>query len=241
MPDTIKGSVIYFSEKLQPIINLNFVMRSKAFPIRKIEAAFTKCNKCAGCRNFNQCDKAKNIEEGKTIPKEPSIDDQKSFSDYINRFSDSILTATIILNLPIPGSYGIHLGLAYSIFKKESVFNMALGSDVGFSFAQDEFRMFGLNWSSNSFSSHAFHFDVFAPVSIKLNEYIRLIATPRYSFNNMRLKKMLHSNIDLIKFKPRLKLLSIGLFIDRLYLEYSSTYYKDLYYPNFGAAYTYKF
>ena len=240
-PDSTIGLAFAFSEKMIPTYNLNIILRSKAFPLRKVEAKLTRCKKCEGCRNFQKCYKEKSIEEGRPIPKMPEIDRKKSIGEHLNRLSDSVFTSIITLNLPFPGSFGIHGGIMYSVFNKDSKFNLALGGDIGISLAQDSFRLFKLDWRTDAFSTHAVHYDIFAPFSIKLNNKIRFITTPRYSFNHIRLKKFQNNRSDLYTFKPRLRLLSFGLFIDKLYIEYSSTYYKNIYYPNFGAAYSFIF
>ncbi len=144
------------------------------------------------------------------------------------------------LHLPyLIGGFGLRAGPQYSLFKKESTFNMAIGTDLGFVIAKDSLKIFGTTSALDIYANGAINADFFLPISFSFNQHTRIIITPRYSFNTIYIR---HNTNDpeSFKFKPNLPSLALGLRTKRLYFEFSAFRFQDEYFPNFGMVYIFK-
>jgi len=144
------------------------------------------------------------------------------------------------VHLPyILGGFGARLGPQYTFFSKESKFNMAIGSDLGFVIAKDSIKIFGTTSALNIHANGAINADFFIPLSFNLNENSRIIITPRYSFNTIYIRHNTGEK-ESFKFSPHIPSLALGLRLDRLYIEASAFRFRNEYYPNFGLIYIFK-
>ncbi|MFZ4545548.1 MAG: hypothetical protein ACOYOA_15965 [Saprospiraceae bacterium] len=75
---------------------------------------------------------------------------------------------------------GLKIGFQQSFFEANAPFNLALGADIGGTIAGN--KIFGISFNENE-NRGAFNADFFMPLSLKFNESLKLIMTPRYSFN----------------------------------------------------------
>lgn len=144
------------------------------------------------------------------------------------------------LHLPyLIGGFGLRAGPQYSFFKKESVFNMAIGTDLGFVVAKDSLKIFGTTSALDIYANGAINADFFLPLSVRLNQDTRLIITPRYSFNTIYIRQNM-KNKESHKFKPNVPSLAVGLKMKRFYFEYSTFRFQEDYFPNFGMVYMFR-
>ena len=141
------------------------------------------------------------------------------------------------MHLPyLIGGFGLRAGPQYSFFKKESKFNMAVGTDLGFVVAKDSIKIFGSSSPLDIHANGAINADFFIPFSFSFNEYTRIILTPRYSFNTIFIRYNTGDD-ETYKFRPNVLSMALGMRIKRFYFEYSSFRYQGQYFPNFSIVY----
>ena len=137
------------------------------------------------------------------------------------------------------GGFGARLGPQYAFFGRESKFNMAIGSDLGFVLAKDSIKIFGSTTALDIYVNGAINADFFLPISFNFNENSRIIITPRYSFNTFYIRRNTMEKKGR-KFNPNVPSLAIGLRLNRIYLEASAFRFQNEYFPNFGLIYVFK-
>lgn len=143
----------------------------------------------------------------------------------------------------ILGGFGLRLGSQYSFFDTTSIFNAAIGSDLGFVLSRDStISLFGGEKSLNedNHAKSALNADFFVPLSFRFSAESRIILTPRYSLNTISMKQHILDEKGGYKFKPRFASLTVGLIIKTIYAEVSIHTYENNYYPNFGLVYLFK-
>ena len=144
------------------------------------------------------------------------------------------------VHLPyIIGGFGARLGPQYAFFSKDSRFNMAVGTDLGFVLAKDSLRIFGTNNALDVYASGAINADVFLTMGYQFNENSRIVITPRYSFNTLYIRQNTQQETT-TKFKPQLPSVALGLYLNRIYIEASAFRFQDKYFPNVGLVYIFK-
>ena len=138
----------------------------------------------------------------------------------------------------IIGGIGLRVGTQYSFFQAESIYNMAIGTDLGFVVATDLiFENLEITiGTEDNYANMAINADFFVPMSYSINQNTRLILTPRYSLNSIQ-KRENSDDLDSPKFSPRLFSLAVGLKVKKFYFEFSTFNFLDKYYCNFGMAY----
>jgi hypothetical protein len=147
------------------------------------------------------------------------------------------LDLRLAIHLPyLIGGFGLRAGPQYSFFRKESIFNMAFGTDLGFVVAKDSLKIFGTTSALDIYANGAINADIFLPISIRFKQHTRIIITPRYSFNTIFIRYNTNDP-ETFKFKPNLPSLALGLRMKRLYFEISAFRFQDEYFPNFGMVY----
>lgn len=145
----------------------------------------------------------------------------------------------------IVGGLGARLGAQYSLFESDSPFNVALGVNFDGTGANDSIELFGSNVPTSQKANGALNADVFLPISYdfksgstKSDEVLRLIITPRYSYNVLYIKK--YTNEKSAKaYALFVPILSVGVRANRIYFESSAIYYNKSIYPHFGVALMY--
>lgn len=133
----------------------------------------------------------------------------------------------------IVGGIGLRAGPQYSFFSRESKFNMAIGSDLGFVVAKDSITILGSSSPLDVHANGAINADFFLPLSFSFNENYRIILTPRIGFNTYYIRENTNFK-NARKFKPQIPSLALGLRLNKFYLEASGFWFQDEIYPNFG-------
>jgi len=136
------------------------------------------------------------------------------------------------------GGFGLRAGVQQSFFKKESKFNAALGTDLGFVLAKDSLKIFGLAEELSIHANGGLNADVFLPISYTFNENLRIVLTPRLSANVLFIRYNQNEQ-ESYKFTPILPSLALGLKTKRFYFEGNVIYFNNEYRPNFGIAYSF--
>ena len=150
------------------------------------------------------------------------------------------LDLRLSLHLPyLIGGFGLRAGPQYSFFSKESFFNMAIGTDLGFVVAKDSIKIFGSTSPLDIYANGAINADFFLPISFSFNQHTRIIITPRYSFNTIYIRHNTNDS-ESFKFKPTLPSLALGLRMKMLYFEFSAFRFQNEYFPNFGIVYIFQ-
>jgi len=150
------------------------------------------------------------------------------------------LDLRIAAHLPyILGGFGARVGPQYAFIGRESKFNIAIGSDLGFVASKDSIKILGSTSALDIHVNGAINADFFLPFCYNFNENSRIIITPRYSFNTYYIRhntgeKKSH------KFNPDVLSLAIGLRLNKVYLEASAFRFQNEYFPNFGLIYVFK-
>lgn len=134
------------------------------------------------------------------------------------------------------GGFGLRAGPQFSFFNRESRFNMALGTDLGFVVAKDSLNVLDSSIPLDITVNSIIYADFFLPIGYQLNENTKIVLTPRYSLNTYFIRYRTDSK-DSYKFNPRVPSIALGLHHKKVYLEFSAFQYKDELYPNFGIVY----
>ena len=137
------------------------------------------------------------------------------------------------VHLPyVLGGGGFRIGSQYSFLHEGSKFNMALGTDLGFTFSRDSL----FNSEIISGARSLFNVDAFLPMSYSFSEDYSIILSPRYSFSWI--------SVDNILYKDKAKffglyypVLTLGFNAKRLYFETSALYTPKKIYPQLGLAF----
>lgn len=143
------------------------------------------------------------------------------------------------LHLPyIIGGIGLRTGIQYSFFPKHTIFNAAIGLDLGGVYAKDSLRILGSASEVDTYTDGALNADFFIPLSYSFSENYRIILTARYSFNALYVR---YNNYDnkTYAFTPQLPSVALGIKLNKVYLEGNVARYKDIYIPNFGMIFTF--
>ncbi|MFZ4545674.1 MAG: hypothetical protein ACOYOA_16615, partial [Saprospiraceae bacterium] len=117
------------------------------------------------------------------------------------------------------GGLGLKLGMQQSVFENSSPFNLAFGFDVGGALPGSKILGISVNENENR---GAFNADFFMPLSMKINSNVKVILTPRYSFNTYYLVK---------KNKINFTVLSAGLSYKRNLFEASALFNNSHFLP----------
>lgn len=137
----------------------------------------------------------------------------------------------------IIGGFGIHAGVQNSFFNAASRFNMAVGIDAGGVLSKktihndDQSEDVKLNPPTKG----AMNADIFMPFSYRISDNMRLILTPRYSFNILYVRSVEDPG-DNRHFNLSFPVLTLGMKIHNLYFEASGQYYNNLLRPQVGIA-----
>lgn len=138
------------------------------------------------------------------------------------------------LNLPyIIGGIGLRGGIQYSFLPKESVFNFAIGTDLGFVVSRDSIKLFGSKIGMNPYTKGITNADIFMPFTVNLNKNTRFTLTPRFIYQYFWIK----NNIDLKRsysFSPETLAVSAGLKYKHTIIELTILKMNNAIYPNFG-------
>ncbi len=145
------------------------------------------------------------------------------------------------LNIHLPylvTGFGLHAGIQYSFFRKWTLFNAAVGTDIGFVVAKDTLRLGSLHIGLDPATKGAINADFFLPVSYNLKDNYRFVLTPRISLNTLFIRKNKYERKSQ-KYSPIYPALSFGTFLNRLYLEATVQYIDMDVRPGFGIVYTF--
>jgi hypothetical protein len=135
--------------------------------------------------------------------------------------------------------FGLHAGIQYSFFRKWTLFNAAIGSDIGFAVEKDTLRLGSVHIGLDPSTQGALNADFFLPVSYNLNEKCRFVLTPRMSLNMIFIRKNEYGQKSQI-YSPVYPALSLGAFLNKLYLEATVQYIDMTIKPGFGIVYTFQ-
>ena len=129
----------------------------------------------------------------------------------------------------IIGGFGARLGIQQSFLDKNSNFNIAFGTDIGFTAAKDSVKNFinGRYEKIQNDIKGSYNFDFFLPMSFRLKKNTLLTLTPRYTFTFISVKKVADPKV----FCPAL---TLGFKYKKLYFESTATYYHEKIVPFFG-------
>ena len=129
----------------------------------------------------------------------------------------------------IIGGFGARLGIQQSFFKRNSDFNIAIGTDLGFTAAKDSVKNFvnGEYIKIQNDIKGAYNFDFFLPMTFRIEKNTQITLTPRYSYTFISLKKSKSTKL----FYPAM---SAGFKYKYLYFETTATYINDNFVPFFG-------
>lgn len=182
-------------------------------------------------------------------PKMDSIDENGdiTFTDQISTAPNLCIGAQFpitrqlniraALHFPfLMGGFGIRVGPQYSLFTKDSKFNMAVGCDLGFVVAKDSIELFGSTTEVDSETNGALNADLFVPIGFQLSSNVQLIITARYSFNALFVRYNINESKSQT-FHPAIPSVALGAFINSFYFEASAYQYENEWYPNFGLVY----
>jgi hypothetical protein len=139
----------------------------------------------------------------------------------------------------IVGGFGIRCGIQQSMANAESMFNLAIGTDIGYVFSKDSIKIFGSNTEVGKETNGAMHADFFMPISYQSKKGFMLVITPRYSFNSFFIRQYQYQNDD-TNFDFGYIALSLGIRYKRIYFETTAIKYNNIYYPHFGIAWIIK-
>ena len=140
------------------------------------------------------------------------------------------------IHLPkIVGGFGASIRPQVSLFHKNTIFNIALSGDVGFVVPKDSIKIFGTTTELENKTRGAFNTSIAVPMSIKLGNDVRLIFTPRYSYNILFLRKSFDSYRNR-KLHATFPCVSVGLRFKKVYFESSLIYWDSRPIYMFGAA-----
>jgi len=134
------------------------------------------------------------------------------------------------INFPeIIGGFGARLWIQQSLFKRNADFNIALGTDLGFTAAKDSVKNFinGKYIKIQNDIKGAYNFDFFLPMTVRVEKNTQITLTPRYSYTFISTKKSKNTKF----FYPAL---SAGFKYKYLYFESTATYYNNKLVPFFG-------
>lgn len=183
---------------------------------------------------------------------EAKIDSISKNTGEIN-FSDKISTAPVLsfggqfgitnqtdariaVHLPkIIGGLGIRAGLQHSFLDSNSTINIAIGMDLGGVFSKDSIKIFGSKTEIGKETNGALNADFFIPVSIRFQNNMMLILSPRFSFNSFFIRENQFNNDD-NTFKLGYPALTLGIKSRKFYFESSALCYGNKLYPQFGFA-----
>lgn len=144
------------------------------------------------------------------------------------------------IHLPrILGGVGLNIRPQLSLFHKDAIFNAALVGDFGAVIPKDSIKIFGSTSPLEIKTKGALNADFSLPVSFKLGDEIRLIITPRYSFNAMYLRK----EFDSEKRKSRkisYPAISMGFKLKSVFLESSLIQWNNKQIWVFGIVYFFR-
>ncbi len=148
-------------------------------------------------------------------------------------FSDRFNLAGSIHFPQIVGGIGCNIQPQFSFFRKQSLFNMAINTNLGIVGSTDSIRILG---DLDVKTKHAINADFGLPLSLRLGEGYRIIVTPRYSFNSFAFRKEYGS--DSYKKKTlKFPAISLGVKIKRVMLESTMIYWNSKQIYVFGIAY----
>jgi hypothetical protein len=176
-----------------------------------------------------------------------AVDGAVSFSNKLTQHPNLCLGGQInavenldvrgAIHMPLPfGGFGMRAGPQFSFLNRESKFNVAIGSDLGYTFAKDSIKLFGDNIPLSIAVNGVFSADFFLPLRYSFNNESRLIVTPRYSYTTfyMRYNTERKSSYSFRTYVPSL---AIGFRIKHFYFENSVFLFQDKYIVNYGFAY----
>ena len=135
--------------------------------------------------------------------------------------------------------FGLHAGIQYSLFRHWTLFNAALGTDVGFVVAKDTLDLGSIDIGLDPVTKGAINADFFLPVSYKLKENSRIVLTPRVSLNTLYIRRNENRNRSQ-KYSPIYPALSLGIFLNKLYFEATAQYIDERIIPGFGIVYKFQ-
>ncbi|MDA3890266.1 MAG: hypothetical protein PF517_01230 [Salinivirgaceae bacterium] len=118
------------------------------------------------------------------------------------------------------------------------IFKCVCPGDFGFVIAKDSFRLFGTNNPVDLESNGGLNLDFFMPIGYSFTDDFRIVITPRYSFNGVFVRLNKHETKAKF-YTPMLFGVSAGVWYKRLYMEYSTLYYRNITIPSFGIAYVF--
>lgn len=129
----------------------------------------------------------------------------------------------------IIGGFGARLGIQQSLFKRNSDFNIAIGTDLGFTAAKDSVKIFinGKYIKIENDIKGAYNFDFFLPMTFRVDKNTQITLTPRNSYTFISVKKSKSTKL----FYPAM---SAGFKYKFLYLETTATYINNKFVPFFG-------
>jgi len=133
----------------------------------------------------------------------------------------------------IIGGLGFNAQPQISLFRKESFFNVALNTNLGFVLSTDSIKILG---ELDVRTKAALNADIAMPISFRLGSNYRIIATPRYSFDLIYLRKEYYSDRDK-KMKIKFPAISLGLKLNKVMLESTMIYWNSKQIYVFGIAY----
>lgn len=148
------------------------------------------------------------------------------------------LNVRLAVHLPkIVGGLGIRLGLQYSLFESKAPFNIAFGVDAGYVFARDSIKLGSskFHFEDAKYANGAINGDFFIPLTIKPNDDLQIMLTPRYSINSMFVRSRLYSKKGK-GHKISFPALTLGFKFKSFYFEASAAYYESKIYPLAGIA-----
>lgn len=130
------------------------------------------------------------------------------------------------------GGAGLRIGSQYSFTNRNAPFNMAFGTDLGFTFSRDSL----FNSEIKSDTRGIFNGDVFLPMSYSFSDDLSIILTPRYTFSWISMDDILYED-KANYFNSHYPLITLGFRAKGLYLETSALFTPKKVYPQVGIAF----
>lgn len=138
------------------------------------------------------------------------------------------------IHLPyILGGLGLRVGAQYSFFPKGSKFNMAIGTEAGFSLAKDSVKIFGSLIGTNPHGKSYSNADIYAPFTYNFSKKKYLTLGIRYSFNYMQVKYNAKETAT-FEYNPKALIYGLTYNYKSLLLEFSNIQIANGHYPSFG-------
>lgn len=160
-----------------------------------------------------------------------SLGGKYGFTDHFN--------AGATIHFPkIIGGAGISLRPQFSLFHHNTIFNIAINADLGIVFPQDSIKFLGTSFPLETETKGAMNADLAIPFSFRLYNNTRLIVTPRYSYNSFALREEYDSEREKKK-KVRYPALSLGIKINKIFLESSVIHWDNKQFYVFGLVYVF--